>query len=189
MAFTYRKRVRIMPGVALNLSKRGVGVSAGPKGAKVSLGADGKVRSSVGTHGVRRTATHGHVGDLVGRSEPTSARRRRWPWIVGGIVGLLVLVSLLSGNADAAVRPASQTLTVAASDEASVTVRVAPAARCTIAVVYASGPSKAAGLEAKRGGTITWTWKVGSRTKPGLYPVTVDCGSSGRYAAKLRVHA
>lgn len=41
MAWNYRKRVKIAPGVHLNFSKNGVSTSIGPKGAKVSFGRNG----------------------------------------------------------------------------------------------------------------------------------------------------
>ena len=41
MAWNYRKRIKIAPGVHLNLSKGGVSTSIGPKGAKVTFGKDG----------------------------------------------------------------------------------------------------------------------------------------------------
>ena len=41
MAWNYRKRVKIAPGVHLNFSKSGVSTSIGPKGAKVTFGKNG----------------------------------------------------------------------------------------------------------------------------------------------------
>ena len=41
MAWNYRKRIKIAPGIHLNLSKGGVSTSIGPKGAKVTLGKNG----------------------------------------------------------------------------------------------------------------------------------------------------
>lgn len=41
MAWNYRKRIKIFPGVHLNFSKGGVSTSIGPKGAKVSFGKKG----------------------------------------------------------------------------------------------------------------------------------------------------
>jgi hypothetical protein len=41
MAWNYRKRIKIAPGVHLNLSKGGVSTSIGPKGAKVTFGKNG----------------------------------------------------------------------------------------------------------------------------------------------------
>ena len=45
------KRVKIAKGVTLNLSKRGAGLSAGPKGLKISRSAQGKVSGSMGIPG------------------------------------------------------------------------------------------------------------------------------------------
>jgi hypothetical protein len=39
-----------------------------------------------------------------------------------------------------------------------------------------------AGLDAKRGTRLSWTWKVGTRTTPGRWPIVVGCGA----AATLR---
>ncbi len=52
MAFGFRKRVRIAPGLSLNLSKRGAGVSAGRRGASVSRGATGRKQVSLGWKGL-----------------------------------------------------------------------------------------------------------------------------------------
>lgn len=41
MAWSYRKRIKIAPGVNLNLSKSGISTSFGPKGAKISIGPKG----------------------------------------------------------------------------------------------------------------------------------------------------
>jgi len=45
------KRIKIAKGVTLNLSKKGAGFSAGPKGLKVSRSAQGKVSGSMGIPG------------------------------------------------------------------------------------------------------------------------------------------
>lgn len=50
MSIRFRRRVRIAPGVHLNLSKSGIGVSAGPRGAKIGVGPRG-VHHSVGIPG------------------------------------------------------------------------------------------------------------------------------------------
>ncbi len=38
MGFRFQKRIKIAPGARLNVSKRGLGVSAGPRGATISTG-------------------------------------------------------------------------------------------------------------------------------------------------------
>jgi hypothetical protein len=80
----------------------------------------------------------------------------------------------------------SFTSVVSRNDYATLKVNVRPRARCTITVVYSTGPS-AAGLRAKIGGLITWRWKVRSNTKLGRWPVIVDCGRSGSARFTLRV--
>lgn len=41
MALRFRRRIRIAPGISLNLSKSGIGASIGPLGAKISVGSRG----------------------------------------------------------------------------------------------------------------------------------------------------
>lgn len=60
-----------------------------------------------------------------------------------------------------------------------VTIQTNPGTHCTISVIYKSGPSHAVGLApqtADARGNITWTWKVGTRTTPGTWPIIVECG-------------
>lgn len=45
------KRVKIAKGITLNISKRGAGMSAGPKGMKVSRSAQGRLTGSMGIPG------------------------------------------------------------------------------------------------------------------------------------------
>jgi hypothetical protein len=51
MALRFRRRIKIFPGVTVNISKTGLGLSAGVRGARLSVGADGKVRRSIGIPG------------------------------------------------------------------------------------------------------------------------------------------
>ncbi|WP_343675137.1 DUF4236 domain-containing protein [Chitinophaga sp.] len=51
MAWTYRKRIKIIPGVHLNISKKGISTNIGVKGASVTFGHDGAyVNSVLGRH-------------------------------------------------------------------------------------------------------------------------------------------
>ena len=43
MGLRFHKKIKILPGVDLNLSKSGFGLSVGPKGAKVSVNPKGDV--------------------------------------------------------------------------------------------------------------------------------------------------
>jgi micrococcal nuclease len=69
--------------------------------------------------------------------------------------------------------------TVSAGRRASVTIRTAPRAMCSITVWYKSGPSTAAGLDNAQTdakGLMSWAWKVGTRTTSGTWPITITCG-------------
>lgn len=64
-------------------------------------------------------------------------------------------------------------------DYASIAIKTAPGAQASITVLYKSGPSKAAELEPKTAGydgTVSWTWKVGSRTTLGVWRIEVRSG-------------
>lgn len=82
---------------------------------------------------------------------------------------------------------------VSAGSYATAAVKTAAGAACTIDVEYKSGPSTAAGLGPKTAdgkGLVTWSWKVGAKTSPGSWPVTVSCskgGVSGEVTADLKV--
>lgn len=97
---------------------------------------------------------------------------------------LLVVIAVCAAlavpaSAAASVRLASVTSPVSAGSYATLTVRVSRTATCSITVNYKSGPSHAQGLYPKRGTRISWTWKVGTRTTPGRWGITVSCGSAG----------
>jgi len=73
--------------------------------------------------------------------------------------------------------------------EAALIAHVVPARRCTIAVLYKSGPSHAQGLSPKRPvhGYVTWKWKVGGNTTLGIWPIQVSCGSAGSFRTHFTV--
>jgi hypothetical protein len=83
------------------------------------------------------------------------------------------------GSGSAGVRLVHVMSPVSAGSDASLTVSVSPAQTCAITVYYKSGPSQAAGLYPQRGVGITWTWRVGTRTTPGRWPILVSCSKTG----------
>jgi hypothetical protein len=95
--------------------------------------------------------------------------------------------------ADLAIAKVSLTATAGRNTTASVTVKTAAGAACSILVEYNSGPSTAAGLgdkTAPSSGKITWSWKVGGRTALGTYPITITCSkgdASGELVLSFRV--
>jgi hypothetical protein len=91
MAFRYRKRIKIMPGVALNLSNKGVSTSLGGPGATVNLGR-GKATSTVGLPGTGLSWSATSVnspsstaGETAGRVITTGLLA-----VFGGFIGLIV---------------------------------------------------------------------------------------------------
>src|SRR5579864_4210399 len=67
--------------------------------------------------------------------------------------------------------------------DATIVVATAPKAACTIAVYYKSGASRAQGLvpeTANAQGRVVWTWRVGTPTTPGTWPIIVSCSLGSR---------
>ena len=63
MGFRFRKSVKIAPGVRLNIGKKSVGISAGVKGARVSVNSKGRVTKTVGLPGTGLSYTKtGKIG-------------------------------------------------------------------------------------------------------------------------------
>jgi hypothetical protein len=52
MGWGYRKRVKLLPGINLNIGKRGLGASAGRRGARVSASPSGRRLLSLGWKGL-----------------------------------------------------------------------------------------------------------------------------------------
>ena len=79
--------------------------------------------------------------------------------------GSIVLVSLTT--------PVSQ------NDTATISIKGEPNTEYDIGVYYSSGASKASGLDNKisdSSGNVSWSWKVGGKTNPGTYKITIAGG-------------
>lgn len=69
---------------------------------------------------------------------------------------------------------------------ASFTAETLPNSTCNITVRYSSGYSSAEGLYTKTAsndGSISWSWKVGTRTYSGSWPINVVCTLDGDKAS------
>ncbi|MBA7637999.1 hypothetical protein ES703_45648 [subsurface metagenome] len=65
---------------------------------------------------------------------------------------------------------------------ATLIAQTLPNANCDITVYYKSGPSSAQGLypkEADSKGSVSWSWKVGTRTTPGSWRIVVTATLDG----------
>jgi hypothetical protein len=102
---------------------------------------------------------------------------------VRGVIATAVVAFsfIVTAAADARVRLLSVTSPIRHGAYATLVAGVSPARRCSITVYYKSGSSTAQGLYPKRprNGRVSWTWKVGTRTTPGRWPIVVSCGSAG----------
>jgi hypothetical protein len=81
------------------------------------------------------------------------------------------------------VKVVKRTSSVPRNATASLTIKTAKRARCSITVEYPSGPSEAKGLgdkTAKSNGQVTWKWKVGGNTARGRHPIHVSCMKGDR---------
>jgi hypothetical protein len=90
MGFRFRRSIRVLPFLRLNIGKRGASVSIGGRGAHVTLG-HGQVRETVGLPGTGLSYTH--VGKTHGEgagAAPAPVDQRHIPWLT-----LLVLAGLL----------------------------------------------------------------------------------------------
>lgn len=70
----------------------------------------------------------------------------------------------------------SLTSPIKAGSNATLKIKGLPNTEFSISVYYSSGESEASGLQDKTSdsdGKVSWTWKVGSRTKPGEYHIEV----------------
>ena len=76
----------------------------------------------------------------------------------------------------------SVTSPVSPGANATLVAKTAPGAQCAITVYYKSGPSSAAGLYPKgadSAGSVSWTWKVGTRTTAGSWRIVVSASLDG----------
>jgi beta-lactamase superfamily II metal-dependent hydrolase len=71
---------------------------------------------------------------------------------------------------------------------ATASARTLPGASCTIAVYYTSGPSAAAGLLPKTAdsvGSVSWSWRVGTRTSPGQARIVISSEIAGQLKTQV----
>jgi len=98
MGFRLRKSIKLFGGIKLNLSKSGVGISAGVKGARVSIGprgtrttlsVPGTGLSYVSQKGLKKKTNKQQVPpqpQVIHTVTPYKGTR----WLVGAIIGLMM---------------------------------------------------------------------------------------------------
>lgn len=85
MGFRFQKRIKIFPGITINISKSGVSTSLGVKGATVNL-KGGKARTSLGIPGTGLAYRSGYepLTDSTDQSRPSGIPT----WITIFIIGI-----------------------------------------------------------------------------------------------------
>lgn len=92
MGLRFRRSVKIMPGVRVNLGKKGASVSVGRRGANMTMGKNG-VRTTVGLPGTGLSYTKLHRGNAQNRGNHPSPQRRerKRPIILFAIAFFLIV--------------------------------------------------------------------------------------------------
>ncbi len=83
-----------------------------------------------------------------------------------------------SPNAKASASVQMLTSPIAPGENASISIKTVPTAKCTIKVEYDKILSTDSGLVEKKAdefGIVDWTWTVGETVPHGTWPVTVTC--------------
>ncbi|MBY0578444.1 MAG: DUF4236 domain-containing protein [Burkholderiales bacterium] len=84
-SFRFRRRIKIIPGLWLNLSKSGVSTSIGGKGLTVNL-KDGKTKTTIGLPGTgmsySETLTDSHKPEDGKQPEPSGQIAHPFFWII-----------------------------------------------------------------------------------------------------------
>lgn len=115
MAWTFRRKIKVAPGVHINLSKSGVSTSIGPKGAKVTVGSNGTYlhtgipgtgiynRQKIGsapksstpstTLGISTSSSNGSIGEDTSNNKGCI---KFFIWILCIISGILIISGIWS---------------------------------------------------------------------------------------------
>ena len=97
MAFRFQKRIKILPGVSVNLSKSGVSTSVGPKGAKFTVGR-GQTRVTTGlpSTGLSNTKIIKNTASTEPRPAAPETDTKNLLIGIGFIAFLILMASLIS---------------------------------------------------------------------------------------------
>lgn len=128
MGFRFQKRISILPGVRINLSKSGASASLGPRGADVNIGRDG-VTANAGIPGTGLSYREKLGGAASGRRGKTG-----WLGILAVIGGLGFWAFQHAGKIEKAIapHPANTVLSTVSSTKLSTdAVSTSPVSRNT----------------------------------------------------------
>jgi len=89
MAIRFHRSFKLLPGVQLNLGKRGIGISAGVRGLRVGMDSRGKAYTSAGVPGTGLS-----VRKYTKQADPRAAQQFQGAFAMGIFVTLGVIVVL-----------------------------------------------------------------------------------------------
>lgn len=101
-SFRFYRRLKIFPGLSVNLSKSGPSLSVGMRGAHVTFGRNG-VRKTVGIPGTgiyytsssgHHTGFHSAHQEVPLNAQQQSAQDRKAEWILGAVVLAIIAIAL-----------------------------------------------------------------------------------------------
>ena len=100
MGFRFQKRIKILPGITLNLSKKGVSTSVGVKGARVTVG-HGQTRITAGLPGTglshtQVTPNRPRLDDLDGGGAEKNDDTKNLIIGIGFIAALFAVAGMIS---------------------------------------------------------------------------------------------
>lgn len=88
MALRFQRRIKILPGLRLNLSKSGIGISAGVPGLRVGVDSRGKGYTNAGIPGTGLS-----VRNYAKKGDPEAAAYQNAA-IIGALIGLGIFLLL-----------------------------------------------------------------------------------------------
>lgn len=98
MATRFQKRIKVLPGVTVNIGKTGLSTSVGVKGAHVTVG-NGKTRTTVGIPGtgLSHTTIHPSDSNQLSSDVQSATVSEKGGWgvmvsIVGKLLGAMAVV-------------------------------------------------------------------------------------------------
>lgn len=95
MGFRFRKRIKIAPGLHLNLSKSGVSASIGGKGATINVGKKG-VKSTLGIPGSGLSHTAQLAKFSCGETAGSSGKEHKKSSALSQLFKLAILIAFLA---------------------------------------------------------------------------------------------
>lgn len=94
MPIRFRKRIKLLPGVYINLSRSGISTSVGVRGASITSG-HGKTRTNVGIPGSGISYNKSEANEVVHPAKQSTQGMSMLRLLAYGIAGLFLTILIL----------------------------------------------------------------------------------------------